>query len=100
MTTKEIKLEKAEGDLLERRRKCERILGLTIDDAVNLSEGDETHYASLKVRVGSDHLVIHDVDGKTYALISLNDLPDEPPHNIEELQERLDKLHFESLSEL
>lgn len=100
MTDRQTRLELAEGDLLQRRRKCERLLGEAHDDVENYDEGDEVPYASLSIYVGDDYLQVRDVDGVSAALIKESDLPDTNPERIEALQERLDELHEETLAEL
>jgi ribosomal protein S14 len=93
--TKAERLEISEGDLLSRRRKCERLLQLS-DHPVD--DGETVPYASLSVYRGDDHLMVRDIDGVSSALIRVSTLPDGSEEQIEELQQQLDKIHFDTLS--
>lgn len=98
--SREVRLEKAEGDLLARRRKCERMLQASGDPAVDMSVGDSMPYASLEVYRGDDYLQVRDVDGISAGLIRVESLPEEYPERIEKLQEELDEIHVDTLSKL
>lgn len=93
-------LELAEGDLLARRRKCERLLQASNDPADNVDVGESVPYASLEVYRGDDYLQIDNFDGESVALIRVDSLPEEDPERIETLQRDLDDLHVTTLNAL
>lgn len=82
----------AEGDLLARRR--------LVEDLLRLEPGDSGRYASLSIYRGDDYYQVKDVDDVSAGIVSDRELPDDDPERIEYLQEKLDRIHIESLAKL
>lgn len=96
----EIAMEKAEGDILSRRRKAELILeskagAPPVDDV-------EQYYGSLTcIHYQTENKIsVYDVDGEIVESIDTRALPQEDPERIEMLQALLDAIHLSSLSRL